>query len=694
MKEYSVDKLRSVALVGHGGAGKTSLAEAILYNAGATDRLGKITEGSTVMDFDPDEISRQKTISSSLGFCEWKKHKILIIDTPGDANFVTDTLISLKGPDAIVVMVSAVSGVRVQTDKLWKSCDSFQKSRLVFINEMDHERANYSQALTSLEKTFQQKMVPVQIPVGQGPSFSGIIDLIERKAYIFQNDLSGKYQTSEISPEMKQEFEKYYNRMIESIAESNDELLEKYLETGELDLEEIKQVLRQETIKGNLVPVVCGSGLRNMGIQPLLDSIVAYLPSPLDIPAAEGLDPKSKEKIVRQATPGNGAFSALVIKTIADPYAGKLTIFRVYSGSLHSDSTVYNSSKETRERIGQIFALQGKNQTPLDIAQTGDIVAVAKLKVTTTGDTLCEEKEQIIYEPPAVPQPVISFAIMPKSRGDEEKVSLALARLIEEDPALKFGRDPQTREMIISGMGEVHLEVTVEKMKRKFGVEVEVRTPKVPYKETIRVSAKSQGKYKKQSGGRGQYGDTWLEVEPLPRGQGFEFVDKIVGGVIPKQYIPAVEKGIVEAMEEGPLAGYPVVDLKVILYDGSYHEVDSSEMAFKIAGSLGFKKAVVAAKSVLLEPIMNMEIVIPDECMGDVIGDVNARRGKVSGVESQAGSQVIRVQVPLAEVLRYSPALRSSTGGRGSFTMEFSHYEELPAHLAEKIIAENKKQTE
>lgn len=694
MKEYSVDKLRSIALIGHGGAGKTSLAEAILYNAGATDRLGKITDGSTIMDFDPDEISRQKTISSSFGFCEWRKHKIIIADTPGDANFVTDTLLTLQGPDAVVVLVSAVSGVRVQTDKLWKNCNSLNKPRLVIINEMDHERADFSQALTSLETTFQQKIIPLQVPIGKGPDFKGVMDLIERKTYIFQNDLSGRFQTSEISPEMKQEFEKFYNRMIESIAESNDELLEKYLEVGELSLEEIKIVLRQETVKGNLVPVVCGSGLKNLAVQPFLDTIVDYLPSPADMPACEGIDPRSKEKVIRPTNTDEGAFSALVVKTIADPYAGKLTIFRVYSGTLHSDSTVYNSSKESRERIGQIFALQGKNQTPMEIAQTGDIVAVAKLKVTATGDTLCDEKEPIIYEPPSVPQPVISFAIMPKSRGDEEKVSLALVRLIEEDPALKFGRNPQTREMIISGMGEVHLEVNVEKMKRKFGVEVEVKTPKVPYKETIRLSAKAQGKYKKQSGGRGQYGDTWIEIEPLSRGQGFEFVDKIVGGVIPKQYIPAVEKGIVEAMEEGSLAGYPVVDLKVTLYDGSFHDVDSSEMAFKIAGSLGFKKATLSARPVLLEPIMNMEIVVPDECMGDVIGDVNARRGKVIGVESQAGSQVIKVQVPLAEVLRYSPALRSSTGGRGNFTMEFSHYEEIPAHLAEKIIAEHKKQTE
>lgn len=693
MKEYGVDKLRSLALLGHGGAGKTSLAEALLYDAGAIDRLGKASDGSTTMDYDPDEIARQKTISSSLGFCEWKKHKIMLIDTPGDANFISDTLLCMKGPDAVVVIVSAVSGVRVQTDKLWKNCDSLKKIRMVFINEMDHERADFVQALGSLEKAFPQKIVPLQIPIGQGLNFKGIVDLIEKKAYLFQNDLSGKFQEGEIPSDLKEEVEKYSNKMVELIAESDDELLEKYLETGELSQEEIKKTLRQGTIQGTVVPVTCGSAVKNIAVQPFLDIIVDYLPSPTDIQIIEGIDPKTKNKVTRNPSKDK-AFSSLVFKTVADPYAGKLTIFRVYTGTLHSDSTVYNPAKETKERIGQIFALQGKNQLPLEYASTGDLVAVAKLKVTTTGDTLCDEKEPIIYEPVVAPLPVISFAIIPKSRGDEEKVSLALTRIMEEDPALKYGRDIETKEMIISGMGEGHLEVIVERMKRKFGVEVEVKTPKVPYKETIKGSAKTQGKYKRQSGGRGQYGDTWIEIEPLPKGQGFEFVDKIVGGVIPKQYIPAVEKGIVEAMEEGSLAGFQVVDIRVTLYDGSYHDVDSSEMAFKIAGSLGFKKAVLAAKPILLEPIMNMEIVVPDDCMGDVIGDLNSKRGKVIGVDSQAGGQVIKAQVPLVEVLKYSSGLRAMTGGRGSFTMEFSNYEEVPAHLAEKIIAEHKKEAE
>ncbi|HUU51138.1 MAG TPA: elongation factor G [Nitrospinota bacterium] len=681
-----VIKIRNVSIVGNGGTGKTSLSDAILYDAGAVDRLGKVNNGSSIMDYDADEISRQTTINLSLGYCNWNKYKINILDTPGNANFFSDTEGSLRVVDGLVVVVSATDGVGVQTEKIWNKANELNLPRIVFLNKIDQERADFFGNIENLSKSFNQNIVPLQIPVNQGVNFNGIIDLIKMKVLKFDG-VSNKVSEEEIPKELLEKANEQREKLIEASAEINDKLLEKYLEGEELDDTEIKKSLREGIINGKIVPVVCGCVIKNMGVQPLLDLIVECLPSPNERPEIKGTDPKNNE-VVSKNPSEQEPFSAFVFKTITDPYAGKLNFFRVFSGQLTSDSTVLNSTKKTQERIGQIYAMLGKNQKPVSSISAGDFAAVAKLKTTVTGDTFCDEKKPIIFEPIKFPDSVISFAIVPKSKGDEEKVSTALTKLKEEDPTLKVERDSQTKELTISGMGQIHLEVIVEKLKRKFGVEVNMKTPKVPYKETIRKSCKVQGKYKKQSGGRGQYGDTRIEIEPLPRGKGFEFVNKIVGGVIPRQYVPAVEKGIVEAMGQGALAGYTVVDVKVTLYDGSFHSVDSSEMAFKIAGSLAFKKGVLQANPVLLEPIMNIEVVVPEEYMGDIIGDLNSKRGKISGVDSMNSNQKIKAQVPMAEILSYSSNLTSMTGGRGAFTMEFSHYEEVPGHISEVIIKE------
>jgi elongation factor G len=692
-KDFERSHVRNVGLLSHNGGGKTSLVEAILFDTGEITRLGTVNDGTTTMDYDPDETKRQISINAAFGFCEWQRHRLTCIDTPGAANFIADTHSALRVMDGAIVLVSAESGVKAQTERVWQWVEQFGLPRLVFMNELDHERANFAQALGIAQKAFDNKLVPVQVPLGEGGQLEGVIDLIRMRALVYRNDLSGAVTEAAI-PDAHQELaSQFQSQLIERVAESDDDLLEKYLERGELSMEELRTALRAATLRGDLAPLAVGSALRNIGVQPLLDLVVDFLPSPLERPPVEGTRPRSSDVVVRQPLEKE-PLTALVFKTIADPYAGKLNLFRVFSGQLSSDSTVYNSTRDERERIGQIFMLQGKSQTPVGVAAVGDIVAVAKLKATATGDTLCDEKDPIVLPAIEFPKPSISFAVEPKSKADEEKVSQGLARLLEEDPTLHVDRDAQTRELLVSGLGEQHLEVVVDRLRRKFGCDVEMKTPRVPYKETIRSSTKVQGRYKRQSGGRGQYGDCWLEVEPLPRSGGFEFVDKIVGGVIPRNYIPSVEKGVQEAMEHGPLAGYPAVDIKVTVYDGSFHPVDSSDMAFKIAGSMGFKKGVIQADPVLLEPLMTMEITVPEDTMGDVIGDLNSRRGRVLGMDGTGSTKVIRAQVPMAEVLRYASNLRSMTGGRGNFTMEFSHYEEVPPHLAERIIAEAARERE
>lgn len=685
MGKYDTDKVRNLGIVAHGGAGKTSLTEAILFNTGMTDRLGRVDDGTSTMDFEPEEIKRNITISSSLHHCEWQGHSIHIVDTPGYANFLHDTRNCLRVLGGAVVLVSAISGVKAQTQKIWEWADEFEVPRIAFVNKVDRERADFLKAVDDMEKALETRAVVVNMPIGAEENFKGIIDLVNMKARLFQFDEKGTYEEAEIPEEYQSEAQRLRTLLLEAVADADDELMEKYLEEEDLATEEILRGLREGTLTGVFTPVLCGSALGNIGVRQLLDFMVYCLPSPVDKGTQIGKNPKSEEIEERQPKEDE-PFSAMVFKTISDPFTGKLTLFRVYSGTLKSDSVAYNPNRDATERIGQIFEMEGKKQKPIAEAVAGDIVAVPKLKVTVTGDTLCDAAKPVIYESPLPLKPVISFALEAASKGDEDKIAVALAKLMEEDPTLQLQREEETHELILSGMGQVHLEVAVEKLKRKYGVAVDLKEPKVPYRETIKGRAKLQSKYKKQSGGRGQYADAWLEVEPLPRGGGFEFVDKIVGGVVPRQYIPAVGKGVQEAMAKGPLGGFPVVDLRATLFDGSHHSVDSSEMAFKIAGSMGLKKALEQASQILLEPIMQMEITVPDDCIGDVIGDMNSRRGKVLGVEPKANSQVISVQVPMAEVLKYAPELRSMTSDRGLFTMEFSHYEEVPSHLTAKIL--------
>jgi elongation factor G len=687
MGQFDTGKIRNLGIVAHGGAGKTSLAEAILFDTGMIDRLGRVDDGSSTMDFEPEEIKRKISITSALDHCEWDGHSIHIVDTPGYGNFIADTRACMRTLDCAVVILSAISGVKAQTEEIWSWANEFEIPRIAFVNKMDRDRASFLRAIDDMEKSLGARGVAIQMPIGVEAGFQGVVDLITMKACFYAKDGSGTFTEGAIPAECADEAARLREQLVETVAEAYDALTEKYLEAGELTEEEILDGLRVGTMRNTFTAVLCGSATANIGVKQLLNAVCAFLPSPLDRTKAVGTHPKSGDMLER-APNEKEPFSALVFKTTSDPYTGKITIFRIYSGVLNSDSTIFNSTKGVEERVGQIYELEGKKQHPIKQAVAGDIVAVAKLKETVTGDTLCDVAKPIVYEPAKQLLPVISYAIEPKTKADEDKIHSALHRMIEEEPTLESHRDDQTKEFIISGMGQVHLEVIVEKLKRKFGVEVVLKTPKVPYLETIRGTAKVQGKYKKQSGGRGQYGDCWIEMSPTGRGEGYIFDDKVVGGVIPRQYIPAVDKGIHDASLEGFLAGYPVVDFRVALYDGSFHTVDSSEMAFKVAGSMAFKKAMEVCKPVLLEPIVNLKVTVPDENMGDVIGDLNSRRGKVVGVEPKANSQIIRAIVPMSEVLAYSNDLKSMTSDRGLFSTEFSHYEEMPSHLSQKVIAE------
>lgn len=683
-----VGKIRNLAVIANGGAGKTSLVEAILFDAKATKRLGSVEAGNTVTDFETEEIERKITISSSVAFCDWNGHRLNIVDTPGYINFLQDTKCCLSAVDGAVVLLSAETGVRAETGKIWQFADGCGVPKIVFINKMDRENANFKNSVESLEKAYDVSTAVLNIPIGAESRFEGVIDLIKMKAVKFTD---GKASEGDIPDELKAEADEYRKQLIEKVAETDDELLEKYLEGTDPTDDEINKGIKSGTISGQLVPVVCGSAVNNIGVQQLMDTILHCLPSPAEMAEKRpitGKNPKTGEEVSRTPSAGD-PLSVRVFKTIADPFAGKVTIFRVFSGTLKSDSTFYNATRDSKEKMGSMFYLLGKDHEPVKELGPGEMAAVAKLKDVQTGDTLTDVGEPVLFDPVNFSDPMISYAIEPKSRGDEDKVGSGIQRLLEEDPSLKFHRDTETKEMILGGMGQMHLEITLEKLKRKFGVEVIMNTPKIPYRETIRAASNAQGKYKKQSGGRGQYGDCWIKIEPQPSGAGFEFVNNIVGGVIPRQYIPAVEKGIIEKMKQGLIAGYPVIDMKATLYDGSYHNVDSSEMAFKIAGSMALQKAADKAKVTLLEPVVKVEVETPEEFLGNVIGDLNAKRGKVQGVESQPdGSQKIGALVPMAEMLTYANQLNSLTSGQGMYAMEASHYEEVPAHIAQKIIAE------
>lgn len=693
MKKLGVNEIRNIGLFGHGGDGKTSLAEAILFDTGANNRLGSVDEGTSVMDYEQEEINRRITISSSLAHAEWNNHKVNIIDTPGYANFIAEARACMRVVDGAVIVVGANSGVKVQTEAVWGYAEDFEVPVLIYISKMDMERADFQRTLDDVRKGLPSiRCVPVQLPVGAEADFRGVIDLIQMKAYLYKDDGSGKFELTDVPQELTDEAAKRREEMIETLVESDDEMMEKYLEEGDLGREDCCFCLRKGLIERKFAPLLCGASTRNMGIQPFLDMVVMGFASPQEGKKVRGKNPKTDADEEREAKE-DGPFSAFVFKTIADPYAGKLTVFRVYSGMINPDSTIYNSTKGVRERIGQIYAMEGKKQKPLGLAMAGDIVAVAKLKETTTGDTFCDEKNPIVFERTKLPLPIISYALTPKSKGDEDKITSALVRLGEEDPTIGLSRDEQTGQILLSGMGQVHVEVILEKLKRKFGVEVDLSVPKVPYKETIRAAKKGViYRHKKQTGGRGQFAEVHFDVFPLERGAGYEFENALTGMNVPRNFVPAVEKGIAEAMQSGVLAGYPVVDFKVRFYDGKSHEVDSSEMAFKIAAIMALKKGLREANPVLLEPIMEIEVTVPDENMGDIIGDLNSRRGKVLGVDTKGHYQVIRARVPMAEVLKYAPDLKSMTGGRGEFTLAFSHYEEVPSHLSERVIGQSKKE--
>jgi elongation factor G len=689
MKRPETAKIRNIALVAHGAAGKTTLTEALLFCAGATTRLGRVEDGTTTTDFDEDEIRRKISISTALAWAEWKGHKLNLVDTPGFAAFLTDARNTLRVVDGAVVVVGATGGVKVQTEKVWSAAASLELPRAVYVSKMDRERADFARAVDDVRKNLSASAIPVQVPIGREAGFVGVVDLVRMRALRFTPDGNGKPTEEEVPAAVRELAEGQRAALVEAVAEADDRLLEKYLESGELSESEVREGLLRGIREQKLFPILCGAPARNIGVTPLLDLVVEAFPSPLDRPPVTGTD--AKGNAVRCEAKDGGPLAALVFKTIADPFAGKVTMFRIYSGTMTSDSSVLNVGKGAKERIGQLLLLRGKQQTTTEALGAGDFGAVVKLKETGTGDTLCDEKAAVRLPEITFPAPVISFAVESKAKGDEDKMSTAFTRLREEDPTIQIRYDPQTKETVVSGMGRAHVEIVAERLKRKFGVEVILKTPRVPYKETIKARVREvQGRHKKQTGGRGQFGDCWIHMEPMPRGGGFEFSNQIVGGSIPRNFIPAVEKGIVEAMERGAIAGCQVVDLKVILYDGSSHSVDSSEMAFKLAGRLAFRKAMTQAKPTLLEPIMTVEVTAPGECMGDIVGDLNSKRGRVLGVDAKGRNQAVKANVPLSEMLEFDPRLRSITGDRGDYSMEFSHYEEVPAHIQEKIVAEAK----
>jgi elongation factor G len=686
------DRIRNVALIGHRGSGKTSVCEAILFEAGVINRLGRTDEGSTLSDFEDDEHEREMSIGASVASFEYHDRKINLIDTPGEPSFIADAVAALRVADSAVVVVNGVMGVEVHTERLWERADREGLARLVFVNMLDRERADFFRTLDSLKQAFGQHVVATEIPIGAEHEIRGVIDLIDMKAFVYEGEGRGSGREEEIPEALQEQAEEYREKLMDEVAENSDELMERYLEGEEISHDEIVSVLKQGVTEGRLFPVTCGVATKNLGSDRLLEAIIEDLPSPAMRGAIRALD--ADEGTLELSPDPSGELVAYVFKTTADPYTGRINLLRVHSGVLRSDSQVLNTTRGAKERIGQLAAPRGKEQETVDELGPGDIGAVAKLRETRAGDVLAAKDSGVRFPPLELPAPVMAFAFEAKTKGDEEKAATAIRRLEEEDPTLDVHRDADTGEQIIAGLTQVHVEVIVDRIKRRFGAEIELHPPRVPYLETVRKPAKAHGRYKKQTGGRGQFGDCHIEIEPAETGTGLEFIDAIKGGSIPNSFIPAVEKGVQEAMAGGILAGYPIKDVRVRLYDGQHHSVDSSEMAFKIAGSMAFKQAVAEAEPYLLEPIVKLTISVPEDTVGDVIGDLNSRRGRPLGMEPKGSVTEIQAEVPMAEVLDYAPDLRAITGGRGDYGMEFERYEEVPAHLAQKVIAEAQEEAE
>lgn len=686
-REFSLKNTRNIGIMAHIDAGKTTTTERILYYTGRIHKIGETHEGAAQMDFMEEEQKKGITITSAATTAHWEDHRINIIDTPGHVDFTVEVERSLRVLDGAIGVFCAKGGVEPQSETVWRQADRYRVPRIAYVNKMDIIGANFDGAIEQMRERLNANAVAIQLPIGAEDHFQGMIDLVTNQAYVYTSDDGSEFEIKEIPAEYQDKAEEYRTALLEAIAELDEDIMMKYLEGEEISVEELKAGIRKGVCNVEIIPVLCGSSYKNKGVQPLLDAVIDYLPSPLDIPAIKGELPNGEE--AERHADDKEPFSALVYKIMTDPFVGKLTIFRVYSGTLKSGSYVYNSVKGKRERIGRIVQMHANHREEISEVYAGDIVAAVGLKDTTTGETLCDENHPIVLESMDFPDPVIEVAIEPKTKADQDKMSIALSKLGDEDPSFQTASDEETGQTIIKGMGELHLEIIVSRLKREFKIDANIGAPQVAYKETFRSSAQIEGKYIRQSGGRGQYGHVWVEFEPLEEGAGFEFVNKIVGGVIPREYIPAVQNGIQEAMQNGVLAGYPLVDIRATLYDGSYHDVDSSEMAFKIAGSMALKAAKSKCDPVLLEPVMKVEVTVPDEYMGDVMGDINSRRGRVEGMESRSGAQVIRAMVPLAEMFGYVNNLRSRTQGRGVFTMEFDHYEEVPKNISDEIVKKN-----
>ena len=688
-REFPLDLIRNIGIMAHIDAGKTTTTERILFYTGKTHKIGEVHDGAATMDWMVQEQERGITITSAATTCTWKGHSINIIDTPGHVDFTVEVERSLRVLDGSVAVFSAKGGVEPQSETVWRQAEEYNVPRIAYMNKMDTTGADFFNAVQMMKDRLGANAVPIQIPMGAEDQFVGLIDLVKMQAIVYGDDLGKDEEFEPIPEEYVEEAQKWRQNLLEAVAEGDDDLMEKYLEGEDLTEDEINATIRKMTCACKMFPVTCGSSYKNKGVQPLLDAIIAYMPAPTDVADIKGVDPETGEETTRPSS-DDAPFAALAFKIATDPYVGRLAFFRVYSGKLTAGSYVYNSSKGKRERIGRILRMHSNHRTEIEEVYAGDIAAAVGLKDTGTGDTLCDEKAPVILESMVFPEPVISVAIEPKTKADQEKMGIALGKLAEEDPTFRVRTDPESSQTIISGMGELHLDIIVDRLKREFHVDCTVGNPQVAYRETIRKAVKSEGKFVRQSGGKGQYGHCWLELTPLKPGEGFKFENKIVGGAIPKEYIAPVQAGVEEAMENGVVAGYPMVDIGVTVYDGSYHEVDSSEMAFKIAGSMGFKSGAAKADPVLLEPYMKVEVTVPEEYMGDVIGDLNSRRGRIEGMEARNGAQIISAFVPLSEMFGYATDLRSKTQGRGNYSMEVDHYEEVPKNIAEAIVAKNK----